>query len=69
VDVVKNLPSLGNFLTKKSKNHFEKKFTKKLREVRSRFVIGSADPALLTSPRPLLADLQASMPALPLCCH
>jgi hypothetical protein len=68
VGVAEILPFPRYFPTKNRKT-LSKNFTKKLREVRSRFVIGSADPALLTSPRPLLADLQASMPALPLCCH
>jgi hypothetical protein len=39
----------------KIENHLQK-FHKKIRRVRSRFVIGSVDPALLTSPRPLLAN-------------
>jgi hypothetical protein len=53
--VAEILPFPRYFPTK-SRKTLSKNFTKKLHGVRSRFVIGSADPALLTSPRPLLAN-------------
>ena len=40
----------------KIRKSLPKNFTKKLHRVPSQFVIGSVDPALLTSPRPLLAN-------------
>jgi hypothetical protein len=53
----------------KIRKSLPKKFTKKLRRVRSQFVIGSVDLALLASSRSLLANMQASMPAIPPCRH
>ena len=40
----------------KIRKSLPKNFTKKLHRVRSQFVIGSVDGALMTSPRPLLAN-------------
>jgi hypothetical protein len=57
MDVAEIFPSPWYFPTKNRKS-LPKNFRKKLREVRSQFVIGSVDPALLTSPRPLLANSQ-----------